>query len=319
MTTKFIHKYKAKALDGRPKVLAILGTTSAGKTGMGVLLAAELVGEIVSADSRQVYRGLDIGTGKDLAEYKIGRKKIPYHLIDVASPKTQFDLAKFQKLAYKAIDDILRRGKLPIVVGGSGLYLQALVDNFNLSAVKARSPKRAQWDKMSAAKLFALVEKKKPEFAARLNNSDKNNARRLARYLEIIEFEGLDKVGKRESRYDFLILGLEWPNDILRERIVQRLLDRLEKEGLVAEVKRLNEKGVSWERLKDFGLEYRFVSRHLLGELSYSEMVEKLSLALFHFAKRQKNWFKRWEKQGAKINWVKDMSGAEKKIKKWYI
>jgi tRNA dimethylallyltransferase len=310
MAIKIIHNQK-------PKVLAILGTTSAGKTGVGVKLAAEFGGEIVSADSRQVYKGMDIGTGKDLAEYKIGRKNIPYHLIDVVSPKTQFDLAKFQKLAFKAIDDILRRGKLPLVVGGSGLYLQALVDNYDLSNVRAQSANREKWEKMGAAELFSLVAKKKPEFAARLNNSDKNNPRRLARYLEIIEAEGLEKVGKRESRYDFLILGLNWPDNILRDRIVQRLLDRLEKEGLVAEVKRLNDEGVSWERLQSFGLEYKFVSRHLLGELSYSEMVEKLSIALYRFAKKQKTWFRRWEKQGAKIHWVKDIAGAEKQIKKW--
>lgn len=310
MAIKIIYNHK-------PRVLAILGTTSAGKTGLAVKLAARFEGEIVSADSRQVYKGLDIGTGKDLAEYKVGRKKIPYHLIDVVSPKTQFDLAKFQKLAFKAIDDILRRGKLSIVVGGSGLYLQALVDNYDLSKVQAKSENRDKWEKMSATRLFALVAKKKPDFAAHLNNSDKNNPRRLARYLEIIESEGIEKVGKRESRYDFLILGLNWPDKILRERIVQRLLDRLEKEGLVAEVKRLNDEGVSWERLQALGLEYRFVSRHLLGELSYPEMVEKLSTALYRFAKRQKTWFRRWEKQGAKINWVKDMAGAEKKLMKW--
>lgn len=310
MTKKVIHKQKQK-------VLAILGTTSAGKTGLGVKLAAELDGEIISADSRQVYRGMDIGTGKDLAEYKVGRKKIPYHLIDVVSPKTQFNLAKFQKSAFAAIDDILRRRKLPIVVGGSGLYLQALVDNYDLSNVRAQSVNREKWEKMDAARLFALVAKKKPEFAARLNNSDKNNPRRLARYLEIIEAEGLEKVGKRESRYDFLILGLDWPDNILRDRIVQRLLDRLEKEGLVAEVKRLNDEGVSWERLQSFGLEYKFVSRHLLGELSYPEMVEKLSLALYRFAKKQKTWFRRWEKQGTKIHWVKNIAEAEKKIEKW--
>lgn len=303
--------------NNKPRVLAIIGTTSAGKTGLAVLLASLFNGEIVSADSRQVYQGLDIGTGKDLAEYKVGRKNIPYHMIDIVSPKTQFDLAKFQRLAYTAINDILRRGKLPIVVGGSGLYVQALVENFNLSEVKAQSANRTKWDKMSAVRLFALVEKKKPEFAARLNNSDKNNPRRLSRYLEIIEAEGLEKVGKKEALYDFLILGLNWPDKVLRERIVQRLLDRLEKEGLVAEVKRLNDEGVSWERLKDFGLEYRFVSRHLLGELTYPEMVDKLSIALYRFAKRQKTWFKRWEKQGVKINWVKDIGGAEKKIKKW--
>ncbi len=312
MAIKVIHKHKLK-------VLAILGTTSAGKTGLAVKIAAKLGGEIVSADSRQVYRGLDIGTGKDLAEYKVGRKSIPYHLIDVASPQTQFDLAKYQKLSFQAIDDILRRGKLPIVVGGSGLYLQAVVDNFDLSNVGAKSANRKKWEKMSAMQLFKLVEKKKPEFAARINNSDKNNPRRLARYLEIIEAEGLEKVGKRESRYDWLILGLNWPNHILRKRIVRRLLDRLEKEGLIAEVKRLNDEGVSWERLNAFGLEYRFVSRHLLGELSYSEMVEKLSIALYRFAKRQKTWFKRWEKQGTKIHWVKDLAGAEKKIGKGHL
>ena len=303
--------------SAKPKVLVILGTTSAGKTSLGVKLAARLGGEIISADSRQVYKGLDIGTGKDLAEYKSGRKNISYHLIDVASPKTQFDLAKYQKLSFQAIDDILRRGKLPIIVGGSGLYLQALVDNYNLAGVRPPSANRKNREKLSAARLFALIAKKKPDFAARLNNSDRNNARRLVRYLEIIAAGGLEKVGRRESSYDFLLLGLNLPNALLRTRIVGRLLDRLEKEGLVAEVKHLNEQGVSWERLQSFGLEYRFVSRHLLGELSYQEMVEKLSIALYRFAKRQKTWFRRWEKQGAKIYWVKDLMAAEKKIKRW--
>ena len=226
-------------------------------------------------------------------------------------------MAKYQNLAFKAINDILRRRKLPLVVGGSGLYLQALVDNYDLSGVRAHSVNRKKWEKMSAVRLFALVVKKKPDFAARLNNSDKNNPRRLARYLEIIEADGLEKVGRRESPYDFLLLGLNSPNEILRKKIIQRLLDCLEKEGLVAEVKRLNDEGVSWERLQAFGLEYRFVSRHLLGELSYGAMVEKLSIALYRFAKRQKTWFRRWEKQGAKINWVKDAAAAERKIKKW--
>lgn len=310
MAIKVIH-------NNKPKVLVILGTTSAGKTGLAVQLAVRLDGEIVSADSRQVYKGMDVGTGKDLKEYKVGRKKVSYHMIDIVSPKTKFDLAKYQTLAFKAIDDILRRGKLPIVAGGSGLYLQALVDNYNLTGVKAKSAERQTWEKMPAAELFAMVSKEKPEFAARLNNSDRNNPRRLARYLEIIRSEDMDKVGKRERRYDFLLLGLEWPDDILRERIVQRLLERLEKEGLVAEVKRLNDGGISWEKLQSFGLEYRFVSKHLLGELSYQEMVEKLGTAIYRFAKRQKTWFRRWQKQGADISWVKDMAQAEKEIGKW--
>ena len=322
MARKFIHNrksnirgFKPKVLNHKPRVLVILGTTSAGKTGLGVRLAAKFKGEIVSADSRQVYKGLDIGTGKDLADYKVGRKIIPYHLIDIVSPKTQFDLAKYQKLAFQAINDILRRRKLPIVVGGSGLYLQALVDNYNLTGVQAQPLARKKWEKMSAARLFALVAQKKPDFAARLNNSDKNNPRRLVRYLEIIAADGLEKVGKRESPYDFLILGLNWPDKVLRARIIQRLLDRLEKQGLIAEVKRLNDAGVSWKRLQAFGLEYKFVSRHLLGGLSYQEMVEKLSTALYRFAKRQKTWFRRWEKQGVKIYWIKSFEEAKKIIK----
>ncbi len=310
---------KKNIKKNKPKILAILGTTSAGKTGVAVKLAAKYNGEIISADSRQVYVGLDIGTGKDLAEYKIGRKKIPYHLIDVASPQTQFDLAKFQKQALVAIEDILQRGKLPIVAGGSGLYLQALVDNFDLSEVGAHSAQRDKWEALGAVKLYELITKKNPDFAGRLNNSDKHNARRLSRYLEIIENGDLKKVGKQSSSYDWLILGLEWPDDILRLRIIQRLLDRLEKEGLVAEVKRLNEEGVSSERLQAFGLEYKFVSRHLLGELSYPELVEKLGFALYRFAKRQKTWFRRWEKQGVKIDWVNDLTVAEKLIDEWRV
>lgn len=324
MTIKVIHnridkpsdlKLAAKA-GLKPKVLVVLGPTGSGKTKLGVELAQEFKGEIISADSRQVYKGLDVGTGKDLAEYKVGNKKIAYHLIDVADPKKGFDLAQYQRLAFLAINSVIKRGHLPIVVGGSGLYLQALVDNYSLDQVKAQSPRRAQWEKWPASRLFQELSRLKPDFAARLNNSDKNNPRRLARYLEIAEAGDLDKVKKRESPYNFLLLGLSWPDDILRSRIEFRILERLEKEGMVAEVKRLNEGGLSWERLKSFGLEYKFISQHLLGELSYSEMIEKLSLASYHFAKRQKTWFKRWGKQGARIRWIK-RPGAAKIVQSW--
>jgi tRNA dimethylallyltransferase len=318
MKSKLIHKKKPLKIKNKPKVLAILGSTSSGKTALAVRLAAEFNGEIVSADSRQVYKGMDIGTGKDLKEYRVGRKKIPYHLIDVANPRVRFDLAKYQKAAFKAIEDILRRGKLPIVVGGSGLYLQALVDNYNLSLAAPRQAERREWEKkMSAVGLMEMIRELKPDFAARINNSDQNNVRRLARYLEIIRAGALEKISRKETPYDWLILGLDCPEKILRERIVQRLLERLEKEGLVAEVKRLNDQGLSWERLKSFGLEYKFVSAHLLGELSYPEMVEKLSTAIYRFAKRQKTWFRRWEKQGREINWTKSESAARRTISRW--
>lgn len=304
-------------LKSKPKVLVILGTTSAGKTSVGVKLAAKLNGEIISADSRQVYKGMDIGTGKDLKEYKVGGKKIKYHLIDVVSPKAEFDLAKYQKLASAAIKDVLKRGKLPIIVGGSGLYLQAIVDDYKLSSVKPDLEKRTALEKFSAAELFSKLEKLKPEFAARLNNSDKNNKRRLIRYIEIAGQKETAPVVKTEPAYDFLLIGLDWPDDVLKERILGRLHYRLEKEGMIKEIERLHEEGVSWERLISFGLEYKFVSRYLLEEMDYDTMVEKLGTALYRFAKRQKTWFRRWEKQGREIKWADDLADAEKIVSAW--
>lgn len=317
MPIKVIHKRNKTSKNVKPKVLVILGTTASGKTSLGIKLAAEFNGEIISADSRQVYKGMDVGTGKDLAEYQVNGRKIPYHLIDVASPKTKFDLARYQTKAFQAISQILKKKKLPIIVGGSGLYLQALVDNYQLSTATPNFSQRTKLEKLPAAELFKKLRQLKPDFAARLNNSDKNNPRRLARYLEIVAAGGYDNNRKAESPYDFLLLGLTWPDDILRGRIELRLLERLEKEGMIDEVKKLNESGVSWERLKSFGLEYKFISQHLLGELSYSEMVEKLSAAIYRFAKRQKTWFKRWQKQGAKIKWLKDPADAIQEIERW--
>jgi tRNA dimethylallyltransferase len=308
---------RSQKLKNKPKILVILGTTASGKTGLGVKLAAQFNGEIISADSRQVYRGMDIGTGKDLAEYQIEGQKIPYHLIDVVDPQTEFNLAKYQTAANRAIVKIIKKGKLPIIVGGSGLYLQALVDNYQLGQTDSGSPLRTKLSKMSAPELFGELQKLQPDFAVRLNNSDKNNPRRLTRYLEIIKSGNLDKIGRQERAYDFLLLGLTWPDKILRERISFRLLERLEKQGMVAEVQRLHDSGLSWERLQSFGLEYKFISQHLLGELSYAEMIKKLETAIYRFAKRQKSWFRRWEKQGAEINWVKDQASAEKIFQKW--
>jgi len=239
-------------------------------------------------------------------------------LIDVVSPKQVFDLAKYQKLAFKAIEEVLSRGKLPIIVGGSGLYLQALVDNYKLTSVKPDLKKRAQLEKLSLEELYKKLEKEKPEFALRLNNSDRNNKRRLVRYLEIIETPGEEGNKKGESQYDFFVTGLNCPDDILKVRILKRLNDRLE-EGLVEEVKGLHRAGVSYERLISFGLEYKFVSQYLQEKMEYEEMVTKLNTALYRFAKRQKTWFRRWEKQGQKIKWLKDLSEAKDLIKKWII
>ena len=300
----------------KPKVLILLGPTASGKTALGVRLALKYKGEIVSADSRQVYKGMDIGSGKDLGEYKVGRKLAPYHLIDVVSPNTEFNLAKYQKLALKAMADIIKRGKLPIIVGGTGLYLQALVDNYRLSSVKPDLGKRRELEALSREELFQRLEKLKPDFAHKLNNSDKNNPRRLVRYLEILE-QGSSLEMKKESPYDFLILGLTYPDEVLRERIIKRINTRLEQEDMLGEVRRLHAEGVSWRRLLSFGLEYKFLSQYLLGKLDYESMVQKLSDASYRFAKRQKTWFRRWKKQGRAIENVSSFQEAEKKIEPW--
>lgn len=297
-------------MKSKNKILVILGPTASGKTSLAVRLAEKFNGEIVSADSRQVYRGMDIGTGKDLSEYSV-----PYHLIDVVSPKIRFDLAKYQEAAFKAIDGILKRGKLPILAGGSGLYLQAVIDNYRLSDIKSDLVLRKKLDKLNALELFKKLEELAPKMAAKLNQSDKNNKRRLIRYLEIL---GQDKnfksrIGKK--KYQALLIGVNISREVLQQRILKRLIDRLKDQDMVGEIKKLRKGGLSWKKLEEFGLEYRFIALYLQNKLQYDEMIEKLNLAIYQFAKRQLTWFKRWEKQGAKINWLKDNKKIEKLVK----
>ncbi|MHB8904217.1 MAG: tRNA (adenosine(37)-N6)-dimethylallyltransferase MiaA [Patescibacteria group bacterium] len=313
------------------KVLVILGPTASGKTKLAVNLARKFKGEIISADSRQVFRGMDIGTGKDLKEYGKGKNKISYHLIDIVSPNEEFNLAKYQVLANKAIKKVIAAGHLPILVGGTGLYLQAIVDGYKLPPSEPDLKKRALLEKMSVPDLFNLLEKKKPEFAHQLNNSDKNNPRRLIRYLEIISQEKKTKgsknkidqkeiISKAEIKklpYNLLILGLNRSDEEIRKLIGKRIKDRLENEDMVEEVERLNQEGVSWLRLDSFGLEYRFISAYLQAKIEYEEMIEKLGIATYRFAKRQKTWFRRWEKQGRKIEWLNKTKEAQNKVKKW--
>ncbi len=226
-------------------------------------------------------------------------------------------MAKYQRLASAAIQEILGRGHLPLLVGGTGLYLQALVDNYTLAKGKSDLKLRAELELFGAEELFLKLKKKAPEFADKLNNSDRHNPRRLARYLEIAAEGRLGEVGKREAKYDYLILGTYRPGEELRARIAKRLKERLEQEGLVEEVKNLHDKGVSWKRLISFGLEYKFVSWFLMGKLDYDTMVFRLETEICQFAKRQKSWFKRWEGQGTKINWISHEEEAKKIVDEW--
>jgi len=282
------------------KLIVILGPTSSGKTKLAVALARRFNGEIVSADSRQVYRGMDIGTGKDLDEYGYGAKQTPYHLIDVVSPKTQFSVGHYQKLAYRAIDDILRRGKVPLLVGGTGLYIQAIVEGLIFPQAKADPKLRAKLAKLSLKQLLIKLknlDKKTWQII------DKKNRRRVERAIEICLLTGQPLSEQRKKNpppYDILQIGITVPKEKLFKKINARLRQRLEKEGLIEEIKKLHRQGLSWKKLDQFGLEYRDVSRYLRGQLTYNEMFEQLNHAIKDFAKRQMTWFRR----DKKIKWI---------------
>ncbi len=327
------------------KTIVILGPTASGKTGLAIDLAVEYNGEIVSADSRQVYKGMDIGSGKDLPDYHlelplsnfdnlkkrgvdVKKKKgktivdVPYHLIDVVKPDTEFSLGKFYKKAKVAIQNIKNRNRLPIVAGGTGLWIQALVDGYDLSSVKADKELRARLEKLNTEKVFVELGKLNKKFAEKLNNSEKNNKRRLIRYIEIIKTEGKipekNEIKKKNKSDDFLLIGLSWPKEILHKRIKMRLIQRLENEDMMGEVERLHKEGVSWKRLESFGLEYKYLAMHLQGKIDYDDMIEQLFIATRQFAKRQMSWFKRWEKQGAKIHWVENKKEADNLVKDFF-
>jgi len=309
------------------KVIVILGPTASGKTKLSVELAAKYDGEIISADSRQVYRGMDIGTGKDIQDYRLqfpisnfqfskNRNNeniinIPYHLIDIVDPNEEFDVMKWVRLANEAIADILKRGKLPIVVGGTGFYLQALVDGMDFSRFGGDEKLRKELEKLSKEELFEKLLKLKKDFAEKLNQSERGNKRRLARYVEIAmcDPEALSKREvKKKAPYDFVIFGVKVEKDILNEKIEKRMKSWFEGEGLIDEVQRLHDEGMSWQRLESFGLEYKYTAQYLQDIIDYEEMLERTNISIRQFAKRQMTWFRRWEKQGMKIGWVENVS-----------
>ncbi len=295
------------------KLVVILGPTACGKTKLAAGLAGRFNGEIVSADSRQVYRGMDIGTGKDLADYRAGRQKILYHLIDIISPKTAFSVAKYQLLAYQAINRILERGKLPILAGGTGLYLDAVIFGYQMPAEKGDAKIiRKKLEKLTLPRLLARL---KAVDAKTYKIIDRKNRRRVQRALEIFYATGRPKsaqLKKQKPPYQILVLGVKFPLEKIYERIDRRLEKRIN-EGMIQEVKKLRQRGVSWKRLDEFGLEYRWVSRYLRGQIDYQAMVAELKKAIHHFAKRQLTWFKR----NPDIVWVENKIEAQKKIEKF--
>ena len=288
------------------KIIVVCGPTATGKSDYAVVLAknppAGGRGEIISADSRQVYKDLDIGSGKvprdrrpptnHLLKTTYFYKGVPHHLLDVANPKRVFSVARYQKLADKAIGDILKRGKVPIICGGTGFYIDALVYDQSLPQVKPDKTLRKQLEKLSVEELAKKLESLD---ADRFETIDTKNKVRLIRAIEIATALGSVPKTTRIKKYDVQWHYLDFPDDILKERIHIRLLKRM-KTGMVAEVERLHAESVPWKRLESLGLEYRYLALFLQGKLSKTEMLTQLESAIWHYAKRQRTWFKKYAK-----------------------
>jgi tRNA dimethylallyltransferase len=282
-------------------LVVILGPTASGKTEVAARLAWDLHGEIISADSRQVYRGMDIGTGKDLNQYIINAKKIPYHMIDIIDPQCEFNLFEFQKRFYKIFSQIRNKGNLPVLVGGTGLYLQAVLSGYKMPPAPPEPELRKDLDQKSIEELKEIFF----AFKSHLHNkTDLEDKQRLIRAIEIERARNIKNSEQEESpEIDAAIFGISWERSVLRQRITSRLEERL-KHGMIEEVKRLHAAGLSWERLDSFGLEYRYISQYLKNLISFDEMKNKLNTAIHQFAKRQETWFRRMERKGIGIKWI---------------
>ena len=286
--------------------IVIIGPTATGKTQLAVQLAHKLSGEIISADSRQVYRGMNIGTGKDLGEYKLQGKLIPYHLIDIVDPIEEYNVAQFQKDYEKVSAEIRKRKKLPILCGGTGLYLKAVLLNFQLPTAEPNQQLREKLEFWTLENLIKELETISPGASVKTPLDTK---RRVIRAIEIELGNtecGMGNANFRNPKSKIqnpIVLGIDYPREVIRERITTRLHYRFDN-GMIEEVQALLKNGVTHERLDSFGLEYRFINHFLLGELKRDEMVEKLNTAIHRFAKKQMTFFRNMEKNGVKIHWI---------------
>lgn len=278
-------------------LLTILGPTASGKTRLAVSLAQELSGEIISADSRQVFRQMDIGTGKDLHEYGA----VPYHLIDLLEPGQEYSVFTFQRLFLQAFEEITARDQLPILCGGSGLYLDAALRGYRMVEVPENLQLRTKLADKSDAELVEMLLKLVPE---QHNKTDLTDRNRTVRAIEIASYQPDDQAEQEPFPViSPLVLGLRWERAELRRRITQRLRQRLEA-GMLDEIQQLHAGGVAWERLDYYGLEYRYGGMFLRGELNRNDLFQKLNAAIHDFAKRQETWFRRMERNGVVIHWL---------------
>lgn len=287
------------------KMTTILGPTASGKTSIAARLAHDLGGEILSADSRQVYRGMDIGTGKDLEDYTVDGQPVPYHLIDIADAGTKYNLFQYQQDFRTAYDDITRRGVTPILCGGTGLYIEAVVKGYALSPVPQDAALRHRLEGKTLAELTArLQELKRQTGSAMHNTTDVDSCQRAIRAIEIETYNLEHPTALRQMpAIDTILIGVSVDRDVRRRKISDRL-DRRLKGGMVDEIRRLLRQGVKPEDLIYYGLEYKFVTEYVVGHLTYDEMHRQLEIAIHQFAKRQMTWFRGMERRGLTIHWV---------------
>lgn len=286
------------------KIITIIGQTSTGKSDFAVEIAKLINGEIISADSRQVYKGMNLGTGKIT---KKEMKGIPHHLLDVISPRNIFSVNNFQKIANKKITEIINQGKIPIICGGTGFYIDSIVNGNIFPEVPPNKKLRKELATKTKEELFNILKKIDKN---RAKTIDKNNPVRLIRAIEIAK--ALGKVplqNKANRKYDILKIGLTLPPEILKEKIKNRLLARLKK-GMLNEIKNLHKNGLSWKRMEALGLEYRYGALYLQQKISKTDMIEKIKTKSWHYAKRQKTWFKR----GPNIIWIDPTTKSDKKL-----
>ncbi len=293
-----------------PTLITVLGPTATGKTRLAVAIAARIGGEIISADSRQVYQGMDIGTGKDLEEYQVGDRRIKYHLIDILKPETDFSVFDFQKLFYETFADIRRRGAFPMMVGGTSLYLDSVLRGYQLYKTPENPELRARLADSNMDELEILLKSlnENPH-----NTSDLKTREHAIRAIEILEFKKLnhDKRSRPPCVIHSLNIGIRLERDEIRNRICKRLRQRLET-GMIAEAQALRDAGLPWERFAYFGLEYKYLALFLQDLMSAEEMEEKLVTQIGRFAKRQLTWFRKMERHGILIHWFSpdDREGA---------
>ncbi len=292
-------------------MLTILGPTATGKTKLASHIAFIIGGEIISADSRQVFRRMNIGTGKDYEDYIVKGKIIPHHLIDIAEPGEEFSVFDFQKNFIQAFQNIVSKNKIPVLCGGTGLYIESALNKYNLLEVPENIELRKELSAKSENELIDIISNLKSLH----NTTDTINKERLIRAIEIAYFRK-NNPGKNLHFPEFnsYIFGINYEREIVTQKITSRLKERL-KNGMIEEVKSLIDEGVPSTRLKSYGLEYKFITQYLQDEISYEEMFNKLNIAIHQFSKRQMTWFRRMERNGIKINWIDGNLPLEEKIK----